>query len=303
MAVSSVGSTSSGSTQQVGGNDEDTSSTNNNPSKDPPASSTSNDADNTPSPQTDGNDAESPSSAQKDPSQGQSTMSQIPPADATSSTPPSPTPGTETGHASSTPTNAPASQSTSSQTQPTNTSTTTTSNPPTLSSTEATQLLSRLDNDTSIPDDAANASNMATLQGESLRGADAESINFERLATVANQQAGALPPDKRDFYGGALAAGSAYYNAATTSDQRAHIAAPVYSQVIGPIRAAYLQAMGDPNARVQMTFSKPFGSIYLGAAGQQQVDLLAQMGQQFNKAATPEERARIFGQAVDLRHT
>ncbi|MDR5839454.1 hypothetical protein, partial [Caballeronia sp. LZ034LL] len=266
MAVSSVSSSSSTSAQQYGGNDDDTTPTNNNPSNDPPPSPT-------------GNDAENPSSAQKDPPQGQSTISQLPPADTTgtnttSSPPPSPSPGNDT------PTNAPTGQSTSPQTQTTNTS-----DPPQLSSTEATQLLSRLDQDTSIPDDAANASNMATLQGDSLRGADAESINFERLATVANQQAGALPPDKRDFYGGALAAGSAYYNAATTSDQRAHIAAPVYSQVIGPIRAAYLQAMGDPNARVQMTFSKPFGSIYLGNAGQQQSDLLAQMGQQFNKAA------------------
>ncbi|MDR5760144.1 hypothetical protein [Caballeronia sp. LZ035] len=186
-----------------------------------------------------------------------------------------------------------------SHTQPANT---TTSNSPPLSNAEATQLLSRLDKDPSIPNDAANANSMAALQRDSLRGADPEAIGFEQRTTQASQEVDALRADQRDYYRGALAAGSTYYNAATTSDQRAQIASQVNTQVIDPIHTAYQQAMRDPNARVQMTFNKPFGSVYLGAGGQQQTDRLTRMGQQFNQAATPEERARIFGQAVDLRH-
>ncbi|MDR5839452.1 helix-turn-helix domain-containing protein [Caballeronia sp. LZ034LL] len=174
--------------------------------------------------------------------------------------------------------------------------------PVTLSNTEATQLLSRLDKDPSIPDDAANANSLAGLQRDSMRSADSEAIGFEQQAIQANQEVEALPSQQRDFYRGALAAGTTYYNAAITQEQREKIAHAVRTDVIDPISRAYLQAMADPNARVQMAFSKPFGSVYLGAAGMQQVDLLAEMGQQFNRAATAEERARIFEQAADLRH-
>ncbi|MDR5839453.1 helix-turn-helix domain-containing protein [Caballeronia sp. LZ034LL] len=174
--------------------------------------------------------------------------------------------------------------------------------PVTLSNTEATQLLSRLDKNPSIPDDAANANSLAGLQRDSLRSADSEAVGFEQQAVEANQQVQALPLEQRNLYGGELAAGTTYYNAAITQEQREKIAHAVRTDIIDPIRRAYLQAMADPNARVQMAFTNPFGSVYLGAAGQQQVDLLAQMGQQFNQAATAEERARIFEQAADLRH-
>ncbi|MDR5784690.1 hypothetical protein QCE63_35460, partial [Caballeronia sp. LZ065] len=150
--------------------------------------------------------------------------------------------------------------------------------------------------------DAANANSMAALQGESLRGAPPEAISFEQQVTIANQQVEALPSDRRDFYRGALAAGSEYYNAATTGDQREKIAQTAQSQVITPVNRAYQQVMSDPNARVQQVFGKPYGTFYLGNAGQQQSDRLAQLGQQFNHAGTPEERSRIFGQAADIRH-
>ncbi|MDR5881250.1 helix-turn-helix domain-containing protein [Caballeronia sp. LZ032] len=174
--------------------------------------------------------------------------------------------------------------------------------PVTLSNTEATQLLSRLDKNPSIPDDAANANSLAGLQRDSLRSADSGAIGFEQQAIQANQEVEALPSQQHDFHRGALAAGTTYYNAAITEEQREKIAHAVRTDVIDPISRAYLQAMVDPNARVQMAFNKPFGSVYLGAAGMQQVDLLARMGQQFNQAATAEERARIFEQAADLRH-
>ncbi|MDR5823878.1 hypothetical protein [Caballeronia sp. LZ043] len=174
---------------------------------------------------------------------------------------------------------------------------------PGLSSAETQPLLDRLDKDPTVPNDAGNANSLAALQGESLRGAPPDAISFEQQATQTNQQIEALPSGQRDFYRGALAAGSTYYNAATTGDRRAKIAQSVRSDVIDPVSKAYQQAMSDPNARVQQAFGKPFGAVYLGAAGQQQSDLLAEKGQQFNQATTPDERARIFGQAVDIRHT
>lgn len=242
MAVSSVGSSSSVSTQQEVRGDDDTASAGNLPPNDlPPAPA--------------GNEANDP-------------------------------PSTQTG--------TPASPSTLSQIQPAATT-------PELSAAESRQLLDR--QDSTVPNDAANADSMAALQGEALRGAPPDAISFEQQATVANQQIEALPADKRDFYRGALAAGSTYYNAATTDDQRTKLAQSVQSEVFDPVSKAYQQTMSDPNARVQQVFGKPYGSVYLGAAGQQQSDLLAEKGRQFNQATTPEERARIFGQAVDIRHT
>ncbi|MDR5760146.1 hypothetical protein [Caballeronia sp. LZ035] len=298
MAVSTVSSTSSASTQPYGGSDDDTAFASHDPANGSASASGDNPAGHASSGRTDGDDADDASSTQGNAPAGQSTSSQIP-----SSAPEGSSGDATQSLSSGNQANAPAGELTLPQPMSANTTTTntTTFTTPPLANAEATQLLSRLDKDPSITNDAANANSMAALQRDSLRGADPEAIGFEQRTTQASQEVDALRADQRDYYRGALAAGSTYYNA-TTSDQRGQIASQVNTRIIDPIHTAYQQAMRDPNARVQMTFNKPFGSVYLGAGGQQQTDRLTRMGQQFNQAATPEERARIFGQAVDLRH-
>ncbi|MDR5839463.1 hypothetical protein, partial [Caballeronia sp. LZ034LL] len=202
----------------------------------------------------------------------------------------------------------PANQSTSSPAQPANPSTNTATNAPTstpskLTNVEATQLLLPLDKDTSGPTDAQNARLLAAYQRDALRGADPAAIGFEQQTTLANQQLGSLSSDQREHYSDALAQGASRYNAAATSAERASIAESLRTTVFEPLNGAYQQAMADPIARVQQALRDPFGLSYLGTPGQLQNDQLAQMRRQFNDASTAQERARIFGQATELRHT
>jgi hypothetical protein len=172
-----------------------------------------------------------------------------------------------------------------------------------VSATESQKLIDRYETNRAAPTDAQNAAGMAQLQAESMRGAPSGAVKFEQQATLTNQQIDALPPAQRDRFRGMLAAAASFHDAATAEADRTKIAQAAQANIVDPVAKDYQQAMNDPVARVQHAFIEPFGARYLGAAGRQQSELLADLGQKFNEAPTADERARLFGRATETRHT
>ncbi|MPW16461.1 hypothetical protein GCT13_05820 [Paraburkholderia sp. CNPSo 3157] len=172
-----------------------------------------------------------------------------------------------------------------------------------ITPTEAQQLIDRYENGDGYPDDSTNASSLADLLADGLRGIPQDVVRFESQLMLYRQKIEALPQQERERYARMLEKGVEAYESATSDADRQKIARNITENVFKPVDAAYPKAMADPAQRVQQEFTPPFGAQYLGAAGQQQVALLAQLGKQFSQAKTPQERESLFRQAAEIRHT
>ena len=171
-----------------------------------------------------------------------------------------------------------------------------------ISQNEALQLLGRFETARSSPDDEANAKALARLQADGLRGMPTDAIDFETTQTLTRQRIEALSQRDRDRFNGMQAQDVNSYESATSATDRQKIAQAGADNVSKPVNAAYAKVMADPVQHIQQEFSPPFGAQYLGAAGQEQVALLAQMRAHFNEAKTVSGRESLFRQAASIRH-
>lgn len=174
---------------------------------------------------------------------------------------------------------------------------------PAISSVEAGHLIDGYENSTNHPDDSENATALADLQGDGLRGMPQDAVQFDQQVTMLLQKIAALPQQARERYLGMAAAAINAYEHATSASDRQKIASALTTYVQQPVDAAYQQVMTDPAQRVKLEFTPPYGAQYLGAAGKQQVALLRLLGQRFEQAKTPAEREALFRQAAGIRQT
>ncbi|WP_213297020.1 hypothetical protein [Paraburkholderia sacchari] len=168
--------------------------------------------------------------------------------------------------------------------------------------TEAKHLTDTYENDRGYPNDSKNATALANLQRNGLRGMPNDAIAFETQQTLNRQKIEALPQKERDKYSGMQAQGINTYESQTSAEDRQKVAQAMDEHVNKPLNKEYDKAMASPQQRVPLEFRAPFGTQYLGSAGQHQTDTLKHLGIEFNQAKTPQEREQIFKTAAAIRH-
>ncbi|MDE1184520.1 hypothetical protein [Paraburkholderia sp.] len=171
-----------------------------------------------------------------------------------------------------------------------------------ISPAEAKQLIERHENGQGYPNDSANAKALATVQANGLRGTSDDHIKFETRQALTRQKIEALPQQDRDRFSGMQAKGINAYESATTDADRQKAGEAVAKNVDAAVDAAYGKHIADPAQRVQQEFNTPYGSAYLGAAGEHQSASLDELRTRFNDAKTPQERESVFAQAAGIRH-
>ncbi|WP_322059296.1 hypothetical protein [Paraburkholderia sp. J63] len=168
---------------------------------------------------------------------------------------------------------------------------------------EAQHLVDTYESGKGYPDDETNAKALSELQEDGLRGESPDAIKFQTQQTQTRQKIEALPQKERERYSGMQAQGINVYESMKSPSDRAKVQQTMDGQVTQPVDTAYQKIKSDPTQRVPLEFNAPFGSQYLGSAGQQQIARLQQLHDDFNGAKTPEQRETVFRQAAELRHS